>query len=338
MRGVAHAQDDYNKDRGLANRLLNIVIANDNDDSKQAQKVDRELIKNSNVIGVIGHITSSASNAALPEYEKARLAMISPTSTSTHLSGEVFFRTVPSDKINAKKLATYAITHNIKRSVIFYKKDAYGESLKDVFTTLFKEKGGEVVRTVELKTGLDASAVLSQSIFIDKADAAIFFTNTDLTDVVVEIAQQAQKTVPNQQRRLKLLGGDGLYQMTTLEKGTAYLKGLILSVPWFAEEQNGNPKEFAEKAKTKWRTSKIDWRTAASYDATQAFMKAIAMSDNPNRENVLKNLKSVSLSSDETSGDELNFSESERQQEPVLVQVVGGTRCEVKPYCFKLVK
>ncbi len=337
LRGVAHAQDDFNRNGGLANRLLNIVIANDNDDPRQAQKVARELIKDSNVIGVIGHITSSASDAALPEYQQARLAMISPTSTSTHLSGEVFFRTVPSDEITAKKLASYAIKHNIKRIVVFYKKDAYGESLKDAFTILFKRQGG-FVQPVELKPDLEPSAGVSRSIFTDAADAAIFFTNTERTDVVVHIAQQAQKTIPNLQKRLKLLGGDGLYAKTTLDKGRADIEGLILAVPWFAKEQNGKPKKFADKASQIWK-GQISWQTAASYDATQAFIKAMSISGQPSRETVLKNLKLVSLSPDETSGDGLNFSQSERKQEPVLVQVVGGSRCkEVKPVCFELVK
>jgi ABC-type branched-subunit amino acid transport system substrate-binding protein len=286
---------------------------------------------------VIGHITSSASDAALPEYQQARLAMISPTSTSTHLSGEVFFRTVPSDEITAKKLASYAIKHNIKRIVVFYKKDAYGESLKDAFTILFKRQGG-FVQPVELKPDLEPSAGVSRSIFTDAADAAIFFTNTERTDVVVHIAQQAQKTIPNLQKRLKLLGGDGLYAKTTLDKGRADIEGLILAVPWFAKEQNGKPKKFADKASQIWK-GQISWQTAASYDATQAFIKAMSISGQPSRETVLKNLKLVSLSPDETSGDGLNFSQSERKQEPVLVQVVGGSRCkEVKPVCFELVK
>lgn len=341
LRGVAHAQDDFNRDGGLHGRLLNIVIANDQDDPSQAKKVARELIKISNVIGVIGHMTSSASAAALPEYEKADLAMISPTSTSTSLKNKVFFRTVPSDKSTAKKLVDYATKHNIKQPIVVYQKDDYGNSLYEEFKNLFKEEvvqsfnlNPKSVEPAEVKRILDD---ISPIILEDRADSAIFFTNPELTHVVVEIAKGVQKIAPNQQRKLKLLGGDGLYTPQSLK---AEIEGLILAVPWFNKEQNRKPKKFAEKAKEKWETTQINWVTAASYDATQAFIESFRSGiENPNREAVLTNLRSVRLSLDETSGNELYFSGSEREQEPVLVQVIGGSSCkDVGQYCFDLVK
>ncbi|MFM6369383.1 MAG: ABC transporter substrate-binding protein, partial [Dolichospermum sp.] len=36
LRGVAQAQDQFNRNKGLTGRLLEIVIANDNNDPKQA--------------------------------------------------------------------------------------------------------------------------------------------------------------------------------------------------------------------------------------------------------------------------------------------------------------
>ncbi|MEH2393970.1 MAG: AAA-like domain-containing protein [Nostoc sp.] len=94
LRGVAQAQDSFNKLPGDNKRLLSIVIANDGSSQAQAQKVAGELIKNPNILGVIGHYTSPNSQAALPQYESAGIAMISPGSTSTSLNSPVFFRTV----------------------------------------------------------------------------------------------------------------------------------------------------------------------------------------------------------------------------------------------------
>jgi ABC-type branched-subunit amino acid transport system substrate-binding protein len=152
LRGVAQAQANFNnKGEGrLKGRLLNIVIANDSNKPIQSQKVAQELIKDQNVLGVIGHNDSQATRAALYKYEKAGLATISPTSTSTLLSrtnnqaSRVFFRTVSSDQESGRKLADYAINNNIKRVVIYYKSgDIYSESLKQVFETSFRSQRGE---------------------------------------------------------------------------------------------------------------------------------------------------------------------------------------------------
>ncbi len=336
LQGVALAQDDFNKKGGLSNRLLKIVIAKDNDDPKQAKEVAKELIKDRNVLGVIGHVTSAASKDALPEYKKAHLAMISPTSTSTELSGYGFFRAVPSDRISGKKLAEYAINQNIKRVVIFYKNDAYGTSLRDEFKHFFDSQGGEIVRKpIDLMQLQPDDYHLVEDILLkDKADAAVFCTNTEVYDVVVKIVQ-AQNTIPNLPKRLKLLAGNGLYGDKMLQQS---FEGLILAVPWFEKEENGKEKEFTRKASQRWLRP-IGWDTAASYDATKAFIKAISMSDNPDRETVLKNLQSVSLTPNETSGYELTFSGSERKVKQEIIQVVRGDHCpQGRKLCFELVK
>jgi hypothetical protein len=67
----------------------------------------------------------------------------------------------------------------------------------------------------------------------------------------------------------------------------------------------------------------VSWRTATSFDATQAFIKAL--SPNPNRSSVLQGLQEVNLSSKDTSGDVLKFtSQGEREGQPILVKVEKG--------------
>jgi len=120
-------------------------------------------------------------------------------------------------------------------------------------------------------------------------------------------------------KNLPLLGADALYDKNILNAGNA-VEGLVLAVPWFRGEKYS--KEFADKAKGIWR-GEVSWRTATSYDATQAFIKALSSSDNPSRQTVLDNLKSPDFLQKETSGNPLKFIDGERQgQEPVLVKVV----------------
>ena len=84
LRGIAQAQTNFNQ-KGLQGRLLEIIIVNDSNDPSKAQAVAEKIVNNPNILGVIGHNSSSASGKGLEEYEKAGIAMISPTSTSTSL-------------------------------------------------------------------------------------------------------------------------------------------------------------------------------------------------------------------------------------------------------------
>jgi ABC-type branched-subunit amino acid transport system substrate-binding protein len=333
LRGVAQAQYEFNKNVGSNGRLLNMVIADDHSDEIIAEEVAEELIKDSNVLGVIGHSSSRISKAALPKYEAKGLAMISPASSSDKLNMKnfkVFFRTVPADHMTGETLANYAIKNGIKKVVIFYKAgDSYSDSLKAAFTTSFQKNGGTVRSSNLADPTLDAPYQVYISVIKDKADAVVFFANIELISTVIKIAQaRTQQDLPkNLGINLKLLGGDSLYDLDILEQGKKDVNNLVIAVPWAAEKSNT---EFVKKACGRWQKG-ISWVNAASYDATKAFIAAISKSDlskndiNEQRREVIEKLKSVYLPPDQTSGYELKFIDGQRNQEPVLVRVAQGS-------------
>ncbi|XZF62419.1 MAG: ABC transporter substrate-binding protein [Gloeotrichia echinulata DVL01] len=341
LRGVAQAQNQFNQKNGLNGRLLEIAIANDGTKEKDpkfatSQQVAQELVKDENILGVIGHNSSDATKAALSAYENAKIPVISSTSTSTSLSSNFFFRTVPSDAASGKKLAEYAIKSGLRKAVIFANNDsAYSDSLREKFQSNFERLGGEVVkpdRPVELNDDpqLDDGKAIPVSIFRYQAQVAVLFPDVYHTRQAVNIARananisaELMKNPNNQFRGLKLLGGDALYGQEILDQGGKDVEGLVLAVPWFRDTAPG--RNFALSAQQQWGAP-VSWRTATSYDATQAFIKAIqSASTNLSRETVLQALRKVNLSPNETSGVNLQFtSDGERQSEPVLVQVKDG--------------
>ena len=330
LRGVAQAQDKFNQNKGLNGRLLEIVIANDSNTEK-AKEVAQELIKDSSILGVIGHISSDATNMALREYEKAKLAVISPTSTSILLNNPVFFRAVSSDESAGKKLAEYTYKSlKLKKAVIFGNPtNSYSNSIREIFTNQFEKLGGEVVRKplIDLTSPtFDAEKEVAKSVYGDHAEAVMLFSNTQKLDITLKIAKEITKrnetlkTQNSPRRELKMLGGDNLYQGEILNSGGKNVEGLIIAVPWFRETSQAQ--SFAKKADKQWGGA-ISWRTATSFDATQALIKAL--SNNPSRSTVLKGLANVSLTASETSGYPLKFtSEREREGQSILLQIKQG--------------
>lgn len=334
LRGVAQAQNQFNDNKGLNNRFLEIVIAND-DNTKSAQQVAQQLVKDDSILGVIGHNSSDATQKALPEYEKAGLAIISPTATSVFLKKSVFFRTVSSDASAGKQLAEYTFNNlQLKRAVIFANPNSpYSNSIREVFTNRFEKLGGEVVRKplIDLTdTNFDARREISATVYSrDKfAQAAMLFPDTQSTDTAIKIAKEITrrnarlKDNPQDGRvkELKMLGGDTLYGDDTLKNGGKNVEGLIVATPWFRESFPA--KAFAERSNQEWGGD-ISWRTATSFDATQSFIKAL--SNNATRTNLLEKLPSINLDRNETSGYQLKFTEErEREGQSILVQVKDG--------------
>jgi len=324
LRGVAQAQNQFNDNQGSNGLLLKVVIVNDSNNPEEAKQVVQEIVKDDSILGVIGHNSSDVTKAVIPEYEKAGLAIISSTATSNLLKSSVFFRVVDSDEIAGKKLAQYSNSLGFKKVVIFNNPNsAYSKSITKVFTNEFEKMGGKVLLTIDLSDEkFDPREEVITGIDEFQAEAAILFPDTEHTNSTIEIAK-ANKEL-NNNSPLGLLGGHTLYSNDTLIKGGKAVEGMILSVPWFRETSQA--KDFADKSGKEWGGG-ISWRTATSFDATQAFIQALSKDNTQdnNRANVLERLQKVKLNNKETSGYALQFTkERERQGQSVLVEVKNG--------------
>lgn len=348
LRGVAAAQNQFNQNKGFNGRLLEIVIANDGNanngntkdgNTKYVEQVAQQLANDSSILGVIGHKSSDVTKIALPVYEKAGLPLISATSTSVLLNNPVFFRSVYSDESAGQKLAEYAYKQmKLKKAVIFANPNSpYSNSIREVFTNTFEKLGGEVVRKplIDLTaTTFDAEKEVAKSVYTNKAEVALLFPSTDKTDIAINIAKEITnrnarlKTTQNFPiQEVKMLAGDTLYNYNqTIVRGGKDVEGLIIAIPWF--RGTSAAEEFAKKSKELWGGD-VSWRTATSYDATQAFIKAL--SNNASRQTVLERLKNVNLTANETSGYPFQFTENrERQGESILLQVKDGKFVEIE--------
>jgi ABC-type branched-subunit amino acid transport system substrate-binding protein len=330
LRGIAQAQNQFNQKNGFQGRLLEIVIADDDNNEGTAKLVAEELVQDKSILGVIGHGSSKVTNTALPIYTKAKLAIVSPTSTSINLQSPVFFRTLPSDKSTAQKLAKYALQNNFKKIVIFCNPpDSYSGSIKEEFRLTFvRNKREEVVNPscINLATPDFNVAQEVQNLLGDPLVGAIaLFPDTDHVQVAIDIAKKCKELMDNLRKsnsniqQLKLLGGDSLYRPEVANA----VEGLVLAVPWFRDAPKS--KRFAQEAENQWGGG-VSWRTATSFDATQAFIESFKLSPKVSKATVLENLPKINLSSDNnSSGEELKFDSSrEIEKEATLIMVKGG--------------
>ncbi|NEO62486.1 MAG: branched-chain amino acid ABC transporter substrate-binding protein, partial [Moorea sp. SIO4G2] len=185
--------------------------------------------------------------------------------------------------------------------------------------------GGKVVREIDLNNpNLNIKEEVKRSFFQDQVKAAMLFPSVEYIDTALDIAKANANLNPNannqDQQGLRLFGGDTLYSNQTWQEREKGVEGLTIAVPWFREESDA--KDFSTAASQLWR-GEVNWRTATSFDATQAFIKALV--EDASREIVLDKLRKVNLFASETSGLSLKFTDQgERESEPVLVEVLDG--------------
>lgn len=316
LRGVAQAQQEVNAAGGVNGIPLRVVIANDDNDPKIAQKLAQSLAKNLDILGVVGHFSSDVTLAAATEYEQAGLVAISPTSTSVSISGagKYIFRTVPSDRFAGNTLAKHLLEKlNKQNAAVFYASESnYSNSLKDTFSTDLVSNGGQVVAEFDLT---DSSFSPDNAFTQAKergAEALILLATSSTLDSALSIAE-----VNN--RQLPLLAGDDVYTAKTLKTMGEKATEMVVAIPWHIRG-NVNP-DFPQKASNLWQ-AEVNWRTALAYDATQVLIAGLQT--NPSRQGIQETLAQSQFSIIGASGEISFLPSGDRNQKPQLVQVQPG--------------
>lgn len=329
LRGVAQAQYEVNNAGGIGGHLLQVEIANDDNDRAIAAQIATELVKDSTILAVIGHNSSDASIAAAPIYQQGGLVMISPTSVARNLSGigNYIFRTTPSTRFLASTLANYAVIDARKANIAICAdtKAEASKSFEEEFIAAVFEKGGKVTNTKcdFSDPNFEAQEVSSQAIS-DGADSLLLAPSVDKLSQAVDVAQ-ANKG------RLPLLGSHTMYSYDTLKQGQTDLNGMVLPVAWHPAAIPGNP--FALKAKKFWGGAG-SWRTAMAYDATTAAISGLKSGDS--REQLQKVLSNSGFSINGATGVVKFLSTGDRNTPGTLVKIrpgqISGTDYDFAPF------
>jgi ABC-type branched-subunit amino acid transport system substrate-binding protein len=304
LRGIADAQTQFNESGGKDRRLLEIEIRNDGNRPFDAKETAKKFANDLSVLAILGHHSSESTQAALSIYEAKSIAVISPTSTSSELRSKIFFRTIGSTKIVANKYANY-IKQCLgldKIVVAYHRNNEFSEILKSDFEKAFNALGGEIIN-IDSTVDINADSLSIENLVSDAkrvSKALLVISSIETNSVAIAIATENSKL---QSKKLQLLLTTSLPEIPLLEKGGTAIEGAVLVSPCLVEKS-----DYMKKAQERWGQQKINWRVATSYDATQAVIEAIRLSEVPTREEILKKLKTIKLSSSETSGFGLEWS------------------------------
>jgi branched-chain amino acid transport system substrate-binding protein len=267
LRGVAQAQSEINYHSGIHGKLLQVKIANDDNDPTTAGNVATQLAQDLNVLAVIGHNASNASISAAPVYSKEKLVAISPTSYAKNLSnlGTYVYRMTPPVELTAVKLANYIIDKAGKKNILF----CYDMDAIDSFASEFKKSISNKLNPTECELSKMHRQKSEKIIFeaIQKgADSIVFSPYIDRIGNALEIVHKAST------KHLSLFGSFTLYTSETLQNGKNDVNNLIVVTPWHPNISSRN--SFPSNAKQLWG-GPVNWRTAMAYDATMVIAQGL---------------------------------------------------------------
>ena len=317
LRGVAQAQYEVNHSGGIGGKLIQVQIANDDNNPIIAKQIAAEFVKDPDILAVVGHNSSDASLAAAPIYQKGGLVMISPTSVARNLggAGRFIFRTTPNTRAIADSLASYVVktARKTRIAICADSQSEASQSFQEEFTSSVFENGGRVTSTPcdFSAASFNPSEIPSQAVS-DGAEALLLAPAVNRIGQAVEVAQANHN-------RLTLFGIHTMYTYETLQQGQAEVNTMVLSVPWHPSVFPNSP--FVANAKRFWGGAG-NWRTAMAYDAAMAAFTGLK--SGAKREQLQKALSNAGFMFKGATGVVRFLPSGDRQETGTLVRVQPG--------------
>jgi branched-chain amino acid transport system substrate-binding protein len=271
--GVNLKLKEINGAGGVNGKKIELVWGDDLCQPKEAGTVASKFANDKNIVAVIGHLCSSATLAGMPIYVRAKMPVISPTSTNPTI-GDVgkgwFFRNCYTDAFQGKYLASHVVKEllGLKKVAIFYENNDYAIGLKDSFTGGAEASGLQV-------TGAEA--------YVAKT--------TDFTPQLTKLLKDKPETIflcgyhpegaliAGQARKLgfngPLFGADGLDNIDYIKIGGEAANNTFMTVPFLAAAAGPDAQKFAEAFKAE-TGREVDWMSANAYDCLAILAEVIA--------------------------------------------------------------
>ena len=230
---------EINEQGGLMGYRVVVEGIDDESDSDVAVAVAEEIATDvaagKQVLGVLGHLNSGQTLAAMETYKDLSIVIITPTASEVSLTQKGysnFFRINANDSVQAQVDAGFMIdTLGARRVAVLHNDDPYGIGLAASVADNLHAQGAEVVAQIQVAVEQsDYSVEVAQ--IIETNPDGIFYAGYEVECPYLRYAlTQAGVTIP-------FLASDGCFLSATIDESNETAEGMYVSAfgpsPWTA--------------------------------------------------------------------------------------------------------
>ena len=282
--GARLAADQINRAGGLLGYKVTVVGLDDESDSDVAldiaSEVESAVVAGGDVVGIIGHLNSGQTLAAMETYKDLSIVVITPTASEVSLTQkgyQNFFRANANDSAQARVDAEFLVNQlGAQRVAVIYNDDPYGQGLGQLISGELQALGAEVVLSLQVAVEQSTFADEIPQILAAQPDA-IFYAGYEveapyLRFELVEAGSDAA-----------FLASDGAFLTTTIDEAGSAAEGMYVSAfgprpaaavddTWIKEYQAveyRNPDTYSINGYSALQVLAEGVREAGTFDATQ---------------------------------------------------------------------
>lgn len=228
--GVRLKAAEVNAQGGLMGYRVVVEGIDDESDSdvavSVAEQVAADLAAGKRVLGVIGHLNSGQTLAAMEIYKGLSIVIVTPTASEVSLTQKGytnFFRVNANDMVQARVDAEFlANTLGVSRVAVLHNDDPYGVGLAKAVAENLEATGVEVVTHIQVAVEQSDYSVEVPQVAQANPDA-VFYAGYEVECPYLRYALvQAGVTVP-------FLASDGCFLSATIDESNETADGMYVS-------------------------------------------------------------------------------------------------------------
>jgi len=199
--GVQLAIEEVNRRGGIHGHTVKLLTRDNRGDAARAAEGTRELVDAGCAV-IIGHMLSSMSVAAVPALAGSDTVMLSPTTSTSELSGrdDQFLRIYPDLRQIAERLARHIFRERgLRRMAIVgdSANRAFSEPWMASFTRYFEAEGGQVVsRAMFSSLGQEALYNTVAEALVPGPDGLLIIASAPDTGIICQQLSKLGRPIP----------------------------------------------------------------------------------------------------------------------------------------------
>jgi branched-chain amino acid transport system substrate-binding protein len=292
--GARLAAEEINRRGGLRGYRVVVRPLDDESDSDVAveriDSIQAALDGGETVLGVIGHLNSGQTLAAMEVYKDMPLLVITPTASEQSLTTRGytnFFRINANDAIQATVDAEFLVgTLGATRVAVIHNDTEYGKGLAAALANAVESRGGEV--TLELEVAEGQSRYTDEVAAVQAAGPdAIFYAGYEIEAPYLRAELvEAGVTAP-------MLASDGAFLAATIDESNGTAEGMYVSAFAPSPRSVADEQWFEAYQAVEYRNP--DTYSVNGYVGMQAMAEAAAKADSFERNKVADTLRNASI-------------------------------------------
>ncbi len=228
--GARLAAEEVNKAGGLLGYKVVVVGKDDESDSDTAVAVAKEIAADvkagKRVLGVVGHLNSGQTLAAMEVYKDLPIVIITPTAseaTLTQKGYKNFFRVNANDATQARVDAEYLVNKlGAKKIAVIHNDDPYGIGLAKLLSDQLGKLGAQAVLNLQVK--VEQSKYTSEVQQVKSAGPdAIFYAGYEVETPYL------RKQLVDGGVKVPFLASDGAFLSPTIDESEGAAEGIYVS-------------------------------------------------------------------------------------------------------------